>query len=84
MCLAIPGKILKIDRSIDPLFRKAEVAFGPIKKEIALTMVPEATEGDYVLVHVGVAIQIINEEEANKTMEDLKKLGEFPEKEEDL
>jgi hydrogenase expression/formation protein HypC len=82
MCLAIPGKILEIDATLDDLFRTAKVSFGGIKKEINLCMVPEAQVGDYVLVHVGVAISKINEEEALKVFDYLKAMGEVEELEE--
>ncbi|MFI5188141.1 MAG: HypC/HybG/HupF family hydrogenase formation chaperone, partial [Chitinophagales bacterium] len=67
MCLAIPGKILSLKEAADKLFRQGKVSFGGITKEVNLCMVPEATVGDYVLVHVGVAISKIDEEEAQKT-----------------
>ena len=66
MCLAIPGKIEAITNQLDDVFRIGKVAFGDVKKDINLSMVPEAKEGDYVMVHVGVAISVVNEEEANK------------------
>ena len=53
MCLAVPGKILDASRGDDPLMRIARVDFGGIVKEVSLAYVPEATVGDYVLVHVG-------------------------------
>ena len=55
MCLAVPGKILSIDEH-GPLSRAGRVDFGGVAREINLALVPDATEGDYVLVHVGVAI----------------------------
>lgn len=77
MCLAIPGKIVSItSTSEDQVFRNGKVSFGGIMKEINLSMVPEATIGDYVLVHVGVAISRIDEEEAHKTFEYLRQIGE--------
>jgi hydrogenase expression/formation protein HypC len=77
MCLAIPGKIVSItSTSEDKIFRQGKVSFGGIIKEINLSMVPEATIGDYVLVHVGVAISTIDEEEAQKTFEYLHQMGE--------
>ena len=57
----------------------AKVQFGGIVKEASLEMVPAAKEGDYVLVHVGVAISIVNEEEAQKTFEYLREAGELDE-----
>ena len=77
MCLAVPGKIESIVTELDDVFRSAKVSFGGVMKEINLSMVTEAKVGDYVLVHVGVAISIIDEEEASKTFEYLKQLGEL-------
>ena len=79
MCLAIPGKIKSIESKFDGLVRMAKVSFGGIIKEASLEMVPQAKEGDYVLVHVGVAISVVNEEEAQKTFEYLKEAGELDE-----
>ncbi len=79
MCLAIPGKIKAIETQMDGLIRMAKVQFGGISKEASLEMVPQAKEGDYVLVHVGVAISVVNEEEAKKTFEYLKEAGELDE-----
>lgn len=77
MCLAIPGKIESIDKQLDEVFRLAEVSFGGVKKEVNLCMVPDAKIGDYVLVHVGVAIGIIDEKEALETFKYLKQMGEL-------
>ena len=77
MCLAIPGKIEEITNQLDDTFRVGRVVFGEVKKEINLSMVPDANEGDYVMVHVGVAISVVDEEEANKTFELLKQMGEL-------
>ncbi len=77
MCLAIPGKIEAITSQLDATFRVGQVAFGEVKKEINLSMVPEARVGDYVMVHVGVAISIVDEEEANKTLALLQQMGEL-------
>jgi len=57
----------------------AKVSFGGIIKEASLEMLPTADVGDYVLVHVGVAISKVNEEEAAKTFEYLKEIGEIDE-----
>lgn len=76
MCLAIPGKILNIDPTPDQTFRMGKVSFGGITKEINLSMVPDAKVNDYVLVHVGVAISRIDEEEAKLTFEYLEQIGE--------
>jgi hydrogenase expression/formation protein HypC len=79
MCLAIPGKVMAITGQLDETFRIGKVSFGGIQKEINLSMVPDAKVGDYVLVHVGVAISIVDEEEAKITFEYLKQIGEVEE-----
>ena len=80
MCLAIPGKIISIPNSkTDEVFRQGKVLFGGIVKDVNLSMVPQAVIGDYVLVHVGVAISKIDEEEAKKTFEYLQEMGELEE-----
>jgi hydrogenase expression/formation protein HypC len=79
MCLAIPGKILSITNQLDETFRFGKVSFGGINKEVNLCMVPEANIGDYVLVHVGVAMSVVDEEEAQKVFSYLKDMGEVEE-----
>lgn len=74
MCLAIPGQIKSIS-STKELVKKAKVAFGSIIKEVYLDMVPKAKEGDYVLVHAGVAINLVNEKEALRAFSYLKRYG---------
>jgi hydrogenase expression/formation protein HypC len=79
MCLAIPGKITSIENRYNGMVRMAKVLFGGITKEASLEMVPKAQIGDYVLVHVGVAISIVDEQEAKKTFEYLEGIGELEE-----
>ncbi|MBN8837771.1 MAG: HypC/HybG/HupF family hydrogenase formation chaperone [Sphingobacteriia bacterium] len=79
MCLAIPGKIMSISAQLDETFRTGLVTFGGIQKEVNLCMVPEAQVGNYVLVHVGVAIGVVDEEEAMKVFSYLKEMGEVHE-----
>jgi hydrogenase expression/formation protein HypC len=81
MCLAVPGKILSIEGS-DPLLRSGRVDFSGIIKQINLAYVPEALVGDYVLVHVGFAINTIDEAEAQQVFEYLRQMGELAELEE--
>lgn len=83
MCLSIPGKLTAITHQIDETFRMGKVSFGGIMKDVNLSMVPEARVGDYVLVHVGVAIGTIDEEEAQRTFEYIKQIGELSELTED-
>lgn len=78
MCLAIPGKILSIERELPP-FRDGKVDFGGITKSINLSYVPDAKVGEYVLVHVGFAISVVDEDEAVKIFEYLETLGETAE-----
>jgi len=63
MCLGIPGKIVSISGDI------AEVDFGGVARKVSLLLCPEVHEGDYVLVHVGFAIQRLEEQEALETLE---------------
>ncbi len=77
MCLAIPGKILSI--AGEEVARLARVDFGGIVREVNLCYVPEAKEGNYVIVHVGFAISIVDEAEAARVFEYLKEMGEFGE-----
>lgn len=78
MCLAIPGKITLLLEDAPPV-RQGKVDFGGILKEVNLSLVPEAAVGDYVLVHVGFAISKIREEEAVRTLEVLRQLGDLQE-----
>ena len=72
MCLAIPGKIVSIDRSV-PDLTMAKVDFSGIVKSICIQWV-DVAEGDYILAHAGMAISVVNAREAEETLEDLKKL----------
>ncbi len=79
MCLAIPGKVISIEDTIESVFQIGKVSFSGITKKINLSLVPEAKIGDYVLVHVGVAVSIVDEEEAKKTMNFLQGTGDLEE-----
>jgi len=81
MCLAVPGKILSIEGS-DPLLRSGRVDFSGAVKAVNLCCVPEAQVGDYVLVHVGFALQTVDEAEAKQVFEYLRQLGDLAELEE--
>lgn len=67
MCLAVPGQVLSIEGD-DPLLRQGRVAFAGIVKEACLAYVPDAKPGDYVLVHAGFAIAVIDEVQALRTL----------------
>jgi len=77
MCLAVPGKILSIQG--EDITRTARVDFGGIAKEVSLAYVPEAQVGDYAIVHVGFAISLVDEEEALRSLEFLRQMGELSE-----
>jgi hydrogenase expression/formation protein HypC len=78
MCLAIPGRILAVEGA-DPLTRMGKVSFGGIVKEVSLAYVPEATVGDYVIVHVGFAISKVDEQEAQQVFAYLEQMDELTE-----
>ncbi|MFP3867852.1 MAG: HypC/HybG/HupF family hydrogenase formation chaperone [Desulfobacteraceae bacterium] len=73
MCLAIPGEILSIAGE-EPLNRTARVSFGGLVKEVSLACVPQAQVGDYVLVHVGFALNILDPAVAQQTWDLLQQL----------
>ena len=67
MCLALPGKILSLNEQ--ETLKMAQVDFSGIRKSVCLAYTPDAKIGDYVIVHVGFAIAILNEEKALDTLE---------------
>ncbi len=75
MCLSIPGRIESIEDE-QALLRSGLVSFGGVQKRINLAYVPEAQPGDYVLVHVGFALSVIDETEAQKVFAWLEQLQE--------
>ena len=78
MCLAIPGKIVSIENE-EPIYRSGRVSFGGIIKPVNLAYVPEAQIGDYVIVHVGFAINKLDEAEAAQVFEYLKEIDDLEE-----
>jgi hydrogenase expression/formation protein HypC len=81
MCLAVPGKLLSISGD-EPLGRMGRVQFGGIFKNVSLAYVPEARVGDYVLVHVGFAISVVDAQEAARVFDYLREMDELRELEE--
>lgn len=78
MCLAIPGKIISIQES--ELFGKmGKISFEGIIKEISLSLLPDSQIGQYVMVHVGFAISLVDEEEARLTLDTLRRMDELAE-----
>jgi len=76
MCLAVPGKLISTGGN-DALTRTGRVSFGGVIKEVSLAFVPEAATDDYVLVHAGFAINVIDEAEAEKTLDYLRQIQEL-------
>ena len=78
MCLAIPGKIVSIDNS-NPELKMAKVDFAGVMKNVCIEWLPDVQTGEYVLVHVGFALNKIDVEDAEKTLVDLRAMGDLPE-----
>lgn len=78
MCLAVPGKIISIQGE-DPLSRIGKIDYGGVVKEASLAYVPEAEVGDYVIVHVGFALNRVDEAEAQKVFEYLREMDQLAE-----
>jgi hydrogenase expression/formation protein HypC len=73
MCLAIPGRVLETTDVAGMLTGK--VSFAGVTRRVCLAYVPQARAGDYVLVHVGFALSLVDEAEAEQTLEQLAALG---------
>ena len=73
MCLAVPGRVLAVETRDGALM--AEVDFGGVRKDVCLAYIPDVQVGEYVVVHVGFAIQRLDEQSAMQTLADFEKLG---------
>ncbi|MDJ0589587.1 MAG: HypC/HybG/HupF family hydrogenase formation chaperone [Pleurocapsa sp. MO_226.B13] len=73
MCLAVPGKIVSISDD-EPLLRMGKVSFGGLIKQVSLAYVPQAKVDDYVIVHVGFALSILDRDEAEQTLKYIQQL----------
>lgn len=78
MCLALPGKLLSVTGD-DPMLRAGRVSFNGVVREVSLACVPEAKPGDYVLVHVGFALSVVDEVEANRIFDYVRQMDELSE-----
>jgi hydrogenase expression/formation protein HypC len=76
MCLGVPGKITAVENG---MVRMGTVDFDGSFLEVCLAYVPEAGPGDYVLVHAGFALAQLDEEQAARTLDTLRALGDAPE-----
>jgi len=72
MCLGVPGKIIEVYESNE--LKMGKIDFGGVVRESCLEYVPDANVGEYVIVHVGFAISLLSEEEANETLELLREI----------
>lgn len=73
MCLAVPARVIEIDGD------QAEVEIGGIIRTASLALCPPVRVGEYVLLHAGFAIQVVNEEEAQETLRLLEEIGDIDE-----
>lgn len=74
MCLGVPGKIIEIYETSG--LKMGTIDFGGVTREACLAYVPEAKIGDYTIIHVGFALNVISEEEAQETLDLLRQVAE--------
>ncbi len=77
MCLAVPAKIISLNSNADELLQTGFVDFSGVQKEISLAYVPEANVGDYVIVHAGFALSVLDEDEALASLQAFAELADF-------
>ncbi|MFU8773866.1 MAG: HypC/HybG/HupF family hydrogenase formation chaperone [Anaerolineales bacterium] len=77
MCLGVPGKIINIYENNG--LKMGKIDFGGVTREACLAYVPEAQVGDYVIIHVGFAINLLNEEDALETLDMLREMANIDE-----
>lgn len=75
MCLAVPGEVIDIEERDGTRF--AQVDFGGVRKEVCLEYVPDLQVGEYTIVHVGFALQRLDEQSAKETLEIFRQMGEL-------
>jgi hydrogenase expression/formation protein HypC len=74
MCLGVPGKIVEVYESGG--LQMGKIDFGGVTREACLSYVPEAKVGDYTIIHVGFALNVISEEEAQETLDLLRQIAD--------
>jgi hydrogenase expression/formation protein HypC len=79
MCLAVPGKVVNVVEEEGLGLRRGKVDFGGVLKEVCLAYTPEAVVGDYVLVHVGFSLSVVDEVEAQRIFEALSEMQQLEE-----
>lgn len=77
MCLGIPGRVVETYEEHDVLMGKVD--FGGVSKQVCLAHTPDVQPGKYVIVHVGFALQVVDEEEAQRVFQFLEQLEELDE-----
>lgn len=77
MCLAIPGKVIEIIDADMDIDKQAKIDFGGVQKMVSIAYVPDIRINEYVIVHVGFAISKVNEDQAQKTLQDFQKIQEI-------
>jgi hydrogenase expression/formation protein HypC len=75
MCLALPGKVVKIYHTTEALLTSADVNFDGVTKQVNLAYLENVKVGDYVIIHAGVAIQTLDEKSALETIEYFRQIG---------
>jgi len=73
MCLAVPVQVISVDGN------EADVEIGGVRRRVSIMLTPEAKVGDYVLLHTGYAINVINEAEAQETLKILEEMANLDE-----
>ena len=79
MCLAVPGQVVAIAPEPDPALRRGTVDFAGVRKDVSLAFTPDVLVGEYVLVHVGFALSVLDEAEARRVFDTLREMGELEE-----
>jgi hydrogenase expression/formation protein HypC len=77
MCLAVPGKVLTLEDSTEGAPKMARVDFSGVVKNICIDWLPDVKVGEYVIVHVGFALNKIDEKEALETLDLLRQMGDI-------
>jgi len=77
MCLAVPGKVLSLEETPEGAPRMARVDFAGVVKNICIDWLPDIQVGEYVIVHVGFALNKIDEKEALETLQLLREMGDI-------
>lgn len=77
MCLAVPGRLTAIDYS-DPAHAKGRVDFGGVRREVSLALLPEARVGDWLIIHAGLAISVLDQAEAEAALAEFAGLDALP------